>query len=141
MLTRIFRYYNEKTDSYEIVEPELWQWRANYNDGTFIEQFDSQDRFHRIEEIDQKNLHNFVMRNIETKKGITLKFPKGANLIHFYQRGGQIGNVESSYTIYVFGYEIKAQKLIIAILPDGNLALIDDLLDLKLLSFNKRINL
>lgn len=141
MPIRIFRYFNKKIKEYEVVEPEIWQWRANYNDGTFLEQFDSQDIFHRIEEIDQKQLHNFVMTNIETGKGITLKFPEGATLIHFYLRGGQIGDPQSLYTIYGAGFEFQAQKTILGIFPDGNLVLVDDIEDLKLISWSKSTNL
>jgi hypothetical protein len=141
MRIRTFRYHNKVTDSYEVVEPEMWRWRANYDDGTFIEQFDSFDRFHRIEEIDSTRLQVFLMQNTETGKTISIKFPTGATPMHFYVRGGQVGDPRSSYTIYVFGYELQAQKTLMAILPDGNVAHINDPEDIKLLSWEKRYNL
>jgi hypothetical protein len=123
-----FRLYRESSGTSEIVEPEKWRWIARYNDGTMLHQFDERDfSFHQFREIQQDNLHSFIMVT-EGKPPIILLWEKGRKLIHFYNHicldfGGPN---ETRLKVYCFGYEEPGHKVIFMIMPDDGIVITDD---------------
>lgn len=118
----------------EAVEPELWRWEAKYNDGSTLKQFDDNGIFHQFGEIDQSRLFVFSMVNAETNQTYMLIFEEGMKLIHFYENYIFWGATEFEKRVkaYCFGYETKNDKRIFAIMPDGGMAIVDDIDKVKL---------
>ena len=67
----------------ERVEPEKWQWVADYGKESLY-QFDKDGVFHQFKEIDQSKLASFRMI-CEGQKDIIIKWNKDYKLIHFYR--------------------------------------------------------
>lgn len=126
-----YRFYREQTGEHEDVEPEIWQWKATYNDGSSLSQFDnSTGTFHQFKEINQSILHSFTMYCPSgIAKPITILFESGMKLIHFYRNIHLQVNTpnEVQIRLYCFGYQLKDVKIIMVILPDGNIAVVDDI--------------
>lgn len=135
----------------ERVLPRKWQWKAVYNDGTELNQYEhleeTQDdkgnlykgKFHQISEIDQSKLDTFYFINVADNISHSLKFnPSEMKLLCFYQTGRQfvVSNPETEegsffhYTLNCFGYETKVGykvfRNIFKILPDNNIVITDD---------------
>ncbi|HEY1249359.1 MAG TPA: hypothetical protein VGE97_10250 [Nitrososphaera sp.] len=140
-MDRIFKYHRVDTekniDTWEDVEEQLWQWEAEYEDGTILKQFDIDHPlvefgnnvypFHWISEIDQKKLKYFhVISHRLNRRNALIWNPKywkliclyrHANLVmkvywdkeHFEKTGKKIPKqVERrKYTAFVYGYETK----------------------------------
>jgi hypothetical protein len=125
-----YKFYREETGEYEDVDAESWRWLATYNDGRSLSQFDeSTGLFHQFKEIDQSILHSFTMYNgDELHSPITILLTPGAKLIHFYRNiRFSVGTPnETHIKLYCFGYQIGNVKVIMVILPDGNIAVVDD---------------
>lgn len=113
-----------------IVEPERWQWLAQYKDGKVLRQFDEQGVFHRFAEIDQKQLASFHMiHESGDHPPYFFSFPPGAKLIHFYRN--KILNVgqenEVRVRLYCFGFEVNQVKVLFVIMPDDQLVITDNI--------------
>ena len=114
----------------EIVPQERWIWEAIYTDGSQLKQFDS-EAFHQFKEIDQNKLLCFRM--VSGEKVYSLLFKPEQKLIHFYRNIiTKNGNKERFIRIYCFGYQEKDHKVIMAIMPNDELILTDDIERLKI---------
>lgn len=124
----------------EIVQPELWQWVAYYNDGTVLRQFDIVGKegelkgvFHQFKEIDQSKLKAFKMVSQQFPQVYAIPFdPKRMKLIHFYRRTGFDVGLPTfrEIKVYVFGYESKVLfknvKHLMMIIPNGEIIMMED---------------
>jgi hypothetical protein len=127
---RKYQFFRKETNKWERVLLVPWVWRATYNDGTFLEQYGEDGIFHQFAEIDQSKLQLFQMASVATAQVFTLKFdPINMKLIHFYRN--QILNAgtsdEKRVRIICFGYERLGAKNLMAILPNNELFICDDL--------------
>jgi len=118
------------------IPKESWCWEAHYSDGTILKQFADDGIFHQFKEIDQMKLALFRMVSNDGVTHYDLIFnPVTMKLIHFYVnsflRDGKI-----KLRSYCFGYEKNINgttvKNLATILPDGNLTLTDDRLNLMI---------
>ena len=97
-----YKYKNEKGEI-EIVNLERWIWGVVYKDGTELHQFDKDGNFHRLAEINQKEVNLFTMYQAEGNGRYDIVMPEGARIIHKYR------NIRPYYMdhfvkIYMFGY-------------------------------------
>jgi len=97
-----YTYTNEKGEL-EIVESEKWVWGVVYKDETELHQFDKDGNFHRLAEINQKEVELFTMYELEGKGRYDIVMPEGARIIHKYR------NIKPFYMdkfvkVYMFGY-------------------------------------
>jgi hypothetical protein len=125
------KYFFNNTDE---VQKEQWCWIANYSDGTSLQQFDDSDNsFHQFREIDQFKLASFSMVS-NGKSPITLLFQPGMKLIHFYRNIQlHIGSPNQiTIRLYCFGYQVGNVKVLMAIMPDGSIAVVDDVDKIKI---------
>lgn len=125
------KFIRPETGNLEEVEPEVWQWIAKYSDGAVLKQFDDAGVFHQFREIDQTrlNLFRMVCPGITNKPVYSLGFVPGKmKLIHYYDRYGEVGRNRgnTSITVYVFGYETITDKVLMMIMPDGEVIFTDD---------------
>jgi len=134
-----YLFFDKDTKKFEEVVPEKWQWEAHFFDGTVLKQFGDDGTFHQFKEIDQNKLMLFKMVSIEGRSPYTLFFdPQKMKLIHFYRRTRlNVGTpAEQRITLYCFGYETNingiVHKVIMAILPNDELIVTDDLNKLRL---------
>ena len=79
-----YKYTNEKGEI-EIVELEKWIWGVVYKDGTELHQFDKDGNFHRLAEINQKEVELFTMYESEGTGRYDIVMPEGARIIHKYR--------------------------------------------------------
>jgi hypothetical protein len=105
------------------VTGELWRWRAIYENGSVLHQFnDATGRFHRFAEIDQSRLIRFEMYSNFHTHIYAFNFPQGAKLVHKYIKGRIQVPLENDevfnydYQFWVFGYD----KQILSIDRKGN---------------------
>lgn len=71
----------------EATDKEPWFWRANYNDGTKLEQFEVSPGtaiFHRFAEVDANKLQSLTLEH-NTYSPITIVFDPEAQPVHFYR--------------------------------------------------------
>ena len=97
-----YKYKNEKGEI-EMVALEKWIWGILYKDGTELHQFDKEGNFHRLAEIDQKEVQLFTMYKAEGTSRYDIVMPEGARIIHKYR------NIKPFYMdkfvkVYMFGY-------------------------------------
>lgn len=123
-----YRFYRESTGEWESVSPERWQWEAHYVDGTVLKQFDeSTGLFHQFKEIDQDNLHAFIM-TCHGRPPLVLHWKQGYKLIHFYSNIIMNAGTpaEQRVRIYCFGYQNGNNKVIMCIMPDDGMVITHD---------------
>ena len=116
--------YLDKTEGWIKVSPTTWRWKAIYENGQTLHQFNEENgRFHRFHEINQSLLKQFIMYSPHYTQEYTLDFPQGAKLTHKYVRGVINAPIDServyrhSYFFYVFGYD----NFIMTLAQNGNL--------------------
>lgn len=132
------RFYRDGTGCFENVQPELWQWEAHYNDGTFLCQFGADGVFHQFREIDQSCLHAFRMVSIEREHSYTLLFdPASMKLIYFYRHVwlNHATPEELRFKLYCFGYELRTRpkvRQLFVITPSGEMIVTDDIDQLRI---------
>ncbi|MDE1867014.1 MAG: hypothetical protein KGI08_04795 [Thaumarchaeota archaeon] len=128
---------------WERVIPERWQWQAHYEDGTVLNQFDTDTPlpelgdnaflFHQIKEVDQSKLHVFKMFSPTNPQIFTLLFnPLYMKLIHYYRIYGlDYMGEHKRVKLYVFGTETMVQgevkKNLQVIMPTDELVWTDDM--------------
>jgi hypothetical protein len=117
----------EDGETEEVIR-ERWRWEALYNDGTSLLQFDDETgTFHRFAEIDQSKLDLFRMVS-DGKPGISFVFyPERMKLIHYYRHTvWEAGENERREKEYVFGWQTRSRKYLLAIRPDDSVLVFDD---------------
>ena len=97
-----YKYTNEKGEI-EIIELERWVWGVVYKDGTELHQFGKDGNFHRLAEIDQKEIYLFTMYESEGTKRYDIVMPEGARIIHKY-RNIRPFYMDKFVKVYMFGY-------------------------------------
>jgi hypothetical protein len=117
----------------ELVDEELWQWEAHYNDGKILKQFADDGIFHQFREIDQERLNVFKMVSKSLPFSFTLLFdPEEMKLIHYYKTFRlNIGTEqESKIKAYCFGYEKNInglnQTVNVVINPSNEIIICED---------------
>lgn len=113
----------------ELVEAELWQWQAFYDDGTSLEQFDKDGFFHQFKEIDQSKLIYFKMFSLQYSQAYVIPFTSSRmKLIHFYRKTGlEVGTPNfREIKFYCFGYESQGVKHLLVITPTGEAIMCED---------------
>jgi hypothetical protein len=111
------------------VEREHWVWQCRYENGTELHQFNDTDHtFHNFGEIDQTKLQSFHMRNTATDQVVTMLFPQGAKLIHFYRNVtlDHGGPNERHVKLYCFGYEFGLVHCKFVITPSDEVIFTDN---------------
>jgi len=104
MENKQFDFINPITKEKELISLERWVWGVVYKDETELRQFDDNGKFHRLSEIDQKNIKIFTMyRSDDMNKRYDIVMPEGARIIHKYR------NIRPFYMnrfvkVYMFGY-------------------------------------
>ena len=133
MDTNKWTYTNPDTGKTEEVELENWIWGAVYKDGTELHQFDDNGNFHRIAELDQKQVVMWVLYQPKGKGDGRIDFvvPKEEDgelkevaLIHKYRN--IVFNAgtpeEKRERVIIFGFKLKGQKSFYNfVLPNGNI--------------------
>lgn len=109
---------------WEDVDEWTWKWEAQYNDGTILKQYDDSGIFHQFAEIAQDKLSLFTVT--DGNKNHALVFPLGAKLIHFY-RVIVLQNSTIKIVVTVFGYEKDGMKVLLAVMPGGDVVATDDM--------------
>jgi heme/copper-type cytochrome/quinol oxidase subunit 2 len=129
-----YTYYDEQTKQNIEVPVEQWQWVVEYNDGSKLQQFDNDGRFHQFREINVLNVNVFKMVSVDQKNTFTLIPPDEAKLIHFYRNTVlNMGTTDEKHIkSYVFGYEIHTElgttkKTLCLITPDNECIITDDI--------------
>ncbi len=141
------KFKNDKGE-WEEIEHEIFEWTAQYDDGTVLKQFDDEIPgkdafFHRHTEIDQSKLSLFRMQS-RNGQVYSMGFdPSRMKLIHFYHRYGDLNkSPKPIHTVYGFGYEvhkdkhgnpISTERVIFMIMPDGEVIITDDARKVKLI--------
>jgi hypothetical protein len=126
-----WNFYREGSGN-EKVELEQWVWTAIYLDGSQLQQFDDEGRFHQFKEIDQTRLNAFVMSTPDgSHPAITLKFEPWFKLIHFY-RNIWLQDGAIKIRLYCFGYETPYAKVIMVIMPDGSMIITENVDSVKI---------
>lgn len=123
-----WRYY-PTPDRYDEVTPERWAWVALYSDNTFLEQFDRNGFFHKLQEVDQSRLAAFQMVNLTgLKPPVMIYWKPGRKLIHFYRNIAlNVGTPEEVHVrLYCFGYETDREKVIVVIMPNDEVRIVED---------------
>jgi hypothetical protein len=134
-MPKIFKFYSPEGEV--DVPRERWCWVVIYNDGTELHQFDEPSlTFHQLKEIDQTKLAVFRMIRDDGLGKYDLAFnPAEMKLVHFYINS-VLRNGDVKLKSYCFGYEKNVEgvavKSLATILPDGNLTLSDDRLNLMI---------
>ena len=130
-----YTFFNNSMDTPVLTNCDVeWKWIAMYNDGTMLSQYQDSDlTFHQFREIDQSRLHSFSMVS-DNHPPITLLFEQGMKLIHFYRNTMMnLGDSNEIFIrLYCFGYELNGVKVIIVIMPNGSIAIVDDVNKIKL---------
>ena len=111
METQKFRFIDPETKEESMVDLERWCWGVVYKDDTELHQFDATGDFHRLKEIDQKNVKLWVLYKPEDpNKRIDIVMPEGARIIHKY-RNVKPHYLDSFVRVYMFGYRTgKSEK-------------------------------
>jgi hypothetical protein len=120
-------YHHPSSDSQ--VPIERWVWQCKYDGNTELHQFNDADHtFHNFGEIDQTKLQTFHMRNTTTGQTLTMLFPAGAKLIHFYRNAGlDVGGPGERYVrLYCFGYEYGSISCKFVITPTDEIIFTDN---------------
>lgn len=120
-MTKKYLYYGEK--GVEEIEKEKWEWVVIYKDGRKLRQFDERGMFHRLAEIEQEHVDIFGLENEEEKRGLTIKLPPGAKIIHKYRNVCMnFGTAqERRARIYMFGFKIGGESFINYVMPNGGI--------------------
>jgi hypothetical protein len=133
-----YKFLRQQTGEWEQVSEEIWQWQAQYDDGTTLKQFDDEGVFHQFTEIDQEKLSVFRMVSSQHPNSYTLVFdPSSMKLIHFYRNTvlNMLTEAETRVKLYCFGFEKKIKnqtsKVIMAITPSNELVILEDIATLK----------
>jgi len=103
-----YKYKNEKGEI-EMVDVERWIWGVVYKDGSELHQFDKDGNFHRLAEINQKEVVLFTMYKAEGSGRYDIVMQDGARIIHKYR------NIRPYYMdrfvrVYMFGYRTGGGK-------------------------------
>lgn len=136
-MSETYKFYNKTTGETADVELEKWVWQAMYKDGTYLNQFDieaGRKVFHQFREIDREKVQEFALVSVKTGQRISFKVGPEMKLIHFYRRVRLYYESPETFTLYVFGYEIKQsgrnQKQLFVVWPDDMIT-IEDTEDFK----------
>ena len=120
------------------IGKEAFSWKAIYNDGTSLFQYDDETlEFHQFKEIDQDKLRVFQMFRSENQAEgdtpvLSIMFEKGMKLIHFYKRYHlDVGGADTKMTLYVCGYEKDNGKVLFVITPLGEVIATEDVANLQ----------
>ena len=107
----MFHFKNPDTGEEELVSLERFAWGVIYKSGEEFHQFDSGNKFHRLAEIDQKQVRLFCMWKTDgSGERVDIIMPEGARIIHKYK------NIKPHYMdkfvrVYMFGYRTgKTEK-------------------------------
>lgn len=116
-------FYTNQEGIKEEVQPERWQWRTVYDDGTELKQFGDDGVFHRIGEVDQDRTILFMaFKPGNPAKRIDILLPRGARLIHKYRNFVfDFGGEEKHIKVYIFGYKHGDHYHYNFILPDDRI--------------------
>ena len=100
-----YKYKNEKGEI-ENVQLEKWCWSVLYKDGTELHQFDKDGNFHRLAEINQREVVLFTMYKAERNGRYDIIMPENARIIHIYKNihAHYFENFNKTVRIYMFGY-------------------------------------
>lgn len=106
-----YLYNRPETGQTEQVAPERWRWKAIYQSGETLFQYnDEDDSFHQLREIDQSQLKEFRMYSPDHPLEYVVHFnPETDKLVHYYLRNVFNARTphETKSTWYVFGVERK----------------------------------
>lgn len=113
---------------------DAWVWRAEYTDGTALDEFD-EGGDHGFREIDQSRLRRFLLIPTQDHLATHALMPTGdARPIFFRRRSTEInhsGDVESSRTVHCIGMQQtvggRNVKAGVFLFDDGSLILTNDL--------------
>ena len=97
-----WKFINDKGEV-EWVELERFCWGVVYKDGTELHQFDKDGNFHRLAEINQKEVELFTMYESEGTGRYDIVMPEGARIIHKY-RNIRPFYMDKFVKVYMFGY-------------------------------------
>jgi hypothetical protein len=128
-----YKYFRKDLNKWIVAPPEVWQWEATYEDGSYLKQFGEDGIFHQFAEIDQSRLAMFKMISPEFPQTYSLLFSDpNMKLIHFYRNIvlNTGTDKEERIRIYCFGYEKKVgahvQKTILMITPSSDVIITED---------------
>ena len=134
-----YTYTNEKGEL-EIVESEKWVWGVVYKDETELHQFDKDGNFHRLAEINQKEVELFTMYESEGTGRYDIVMPEGARIIHKY-RNIRPFYMDKFVKVYMFGYRTGKKEFEYHyhfILPDDRMVISNkDNIDLAKFELNR----
>ena len=117
--------YTNENGELEAVELEKWCWGVAYKDGTELHQFDKSGNFHRLSEINQKDLELFTMYEAEGTGRYDIVMPEGARIIHKY-RNIRPFYMDKFVKVYMFGYRTGKKEFEYHyhfILPDNRMVI------------------
>jgi hypothetical protein len=116
------------------VDLERWRWEVLYKDGTGIEQFDAEGRFHPFSDIDRNKPIHYVQMVNDDHAPMRIFWRDDYKLISFTYRPFclNFGAPDEIYgKIYFLGFQCGREKMMWAIMPDDAIILIDDMDRLK----------
>lgn len=113
--------FKNKNGKTECIKQERWGWAVIYKNNTELKQFDDNNIFHQIGEVEQEQVKMFILYKLEDpSKAIAINILPGMKLIHKYK------NIKPYYfddfvRVYVLGYKYNNQYHYNFILPNDEI--------------------